>query len=96
VALGDRVQKVGRTTGHTKGWVSASDVMLQVGFGHFGTAVFDDQLQIIQGDFSDGGDSGSAILDTENRVVGLLFAGGADYTFANQIGNVVSLLKILW
>ena len=30
----------------------------------------------IRGDFSEGGDSGSAVMDHNNNIVGLLFGGG--------------------
>jgi hypothetical protein len=45
--------------------------------------------------FSDHGDSGSVILDENNLVIGLLFAGnGTDMSFANQISLVLSGLQV--
>jgi hypothetical protein len=48
-----------------------------------------------KGRFSQGGDSGSLIVDANRRPVGLLFAGSKNgYTFANQIGQVLSALGV--
>lgn len=98
VWLEDFVQCVSRTTGHTVGRVVGENALVQVGFGEAGVAFFDDQLEIegTEGVFSEPGDSGGAILDGDNRVCGLLFAGGDNITIANQIGNVVSLLGVVW
>lgn len=91
--LGDRVQKVGRTTEHTLGMVVAVESFTRVNYGSAGIAAFDDQLQIRadEGDFSAGGDSGSAILSMDNYLGGLLFAGGGGVTIANPIRHVVAL-----
>ena len=48
--------------------------------------------------FSNYGDSGSVILDVENKVVGLLYSGdennySVDITFANNINNVLTALS---
>lgn len=95
--FGEFVQKVGRTTEHTKGEIVGIDVAVRVNYGDSGNATFDDQLEIKTWngkDFSAGGDSGSAIIDADNRIVGLLFAGGGGTTIANRIENVVALLAI--
>ena len=42
---------------------------------------------------SQGGDSGSAILDMDRRVVGLLFAGSSAVTILNPIDEVLSALE---
>jgi hypothetical protein len=98
------VRKIGRTTGETTGRVSAFELdEVVVGFG-IGNLAFDNQIEIESdgaGPFSDGGDSGSAILDAENRIVALLFAGsetggsnGLGVTYANPIRAVFDALKI--
>jgi hypothetical protein len=46
------------------------------------------------GAMSQGGDSGSAVLDEENNLVGLLFAGSDTTTIINRIQNVFSALDI--
>jgi hypothetical protein len=54
--------------------------------------MFTDQL--MAGAMSQGGDSGSAVLDNDNRLVGLLFAGSDTTTIMNRIQNVFSELGI--
>lgn len=97
VELGDGVIKVGRTTEDTYGQVEGVDARVRVQYDG-GTATFDDQIEIRAidgGEFSAGGDSGSAILaEGGTKMAGLLFAGGSGVTIANPIGHVVDLLKI--
>lgn len=81
------VQKTGRTTGYTTGDISAVAFDGWVGYDS-GDAYFEDQLLIKPGNFSDAGDSGSCILDMEENIIGLLFAGGATHTIANYIDDV--------
>ena len=95
--LGDRVQKTGRTTEHTTGMVEVVGAESVVNYGPGkGDATFGDQIVIRadSGDFSAGGDSGSAIVTEDNVLGGLLFAGGSGVTIANKISNVVSLMGI--
>lgn len=95
--LGDPVQKTGRTTEHTTGMVEVvgSSSVVDYGTGK-GKATFQDQLVIRgdSGDFSAGGDSGSAIISEDGFLGGLLFAGGSGVTIANKASHVVSLLGI--
>lgn len=93
--LGAVVQKTGRTTGHTFGTVESIG-SARVSYGDEGVALFDDQLVIRGhgGDFSAGGDSGSAIVDSERLLGGLLFAGGGGVTIANRIVHVVAILGV--
>lgn len=46
------------------------------------------------GAMSQGGDSGSAVLDENNRLVGLLFAGSDNSTIINRIEHVFSALDV--
>lgn len=95
--LGDRVIKTGRTTSTTTGFVETVSATSQVSYGTGkGIAIFADQFVVRadSGDFSAGGDSGSAIVDEDGFVGGLLFAGGDGVTIANRISHVVSLLGI--
>lgn len=46
------------------------------------------------GGMSQGGDSGSAMLDENNNLVGLLFAGGPSTTILNRIQHVFRELNI--
>jgi hypothetical protein len=102
----DTVEKIGRTTGHTHGLVTAVEVD--------GVAVqyddavyrFDDQIEIqgATGGFSAGGDSGSVIWRSRDRApVALLFAGsstggtqGSGVTFANPLATVLRILDVEW
>jgi hypothetical protein len=90
--LGLRIRKSGRTTGLTSGEITQVDATVRVGYGGGNTATFTDQL--IAGPISSGGDSGSAVLDEDGRVVGLLFAGSAQTTVINRIQNVLDALNV--
>jgi hypothetical protein len=89
--VGMRVAKSGRTTGVTWGTVTALDGVVHVDYGGK-TALF---RQVVVSDLhSRGGDSGSLVLDGDERAVGLLFAGSDVTTLANPIGAVQQLLDI--
>lgn len=90
--VGDKVKKSGRTTELTQGDVIATDGVANVNYGGDKVAVFEDQ--IITSAMSEGGDSGSAVLNEKNEVVGLLFAGSSDLTIANKIVNVIDALGL--
>lgn len=93
-----RVYKVGRTTGYTEGNVVGIAGVANVPYDG-GTARFIDQIIIAptednEGDFSDSGDSGSGILNNKHELVGLLFAGNGQHTFANPIQNVIDQIRL--
>ena len=90
-SLGTRVQKSGRTTGYTEGMITQVDATVRIDY-YGPKAVFTRQL--IASPMSQGGDSGSVILDMEKRVVGLLFAGSAATTILNPIDAVLSALNV--
>lgn len=94
-ALSQVVRKYGRTTGLTTGNVVGLNATVNVGYRR-GTARFVGQIVIRgKGQFSRSGDSGSLIVNGNNRPVGLLFAGSSNgYTFANQIGQVLTALGV--
>jgi hypothetical protein len=92
-ALGMRVQKYGRTTGHTVGRITGINATLDVNY-RGGIARFTGQIVISGDGFSTGGDSGSLVvtkglLQADRRPVGLLFAGSATNTIANPIDLVL-------
>jgi len=89
--LGTEIQKTGRTTGHTQGTITQIDATLRVNYNG-PTALFTGQL--VAGSMSQPGDSGSAVLDMDRRVVGLLFAGSDVTTIINPIGEVLSALNV--
>ncbi len=87
-----KVKKSGRTTGHTEGIIDQVDATVRVNFGAGRTALFTDQL--IAGPMSQGGDSGSVVLNNHDEIVGLLFAGSTNTTIINRIQNVFSELDL--
>jgi hypothetical protein len=91
VTLGTPVQKSGRTTGLTSGEINQLDVTVQVLYGSQ-IAVFKNQLMTDAK--SQGGDSGSAVLDMNKQVVGLLFAGSNTSTIMNPIQFVLDALQV--
>lgn len=86
------IKKSGRTTGFTQGSIEQVDVTVKVNFGAGKTALFTDQL--MAGGMSQGGDSGSVVLNSDNEIVGLLFAGSTNTTIINRIQNVFSELDV--
>ena len=94
--------KIGRTTGLTYGKVTAFELDDVVVAFDAGNLNFDNQIEIEgveEHAFSDGGDSGSLVLDPEFRAVGLLFAGsdiggsnGKGLTYVNPIRPVLDSL----
>lgn len=90
--LGMSVKKSGRTTGLTTGIIQQIDVTSQVSYGTNKMAIFSDQL--MAGAMSQGGDSGSAVLDDDNNLIGLLFAGSESTTIINRISNVFDSLGV--
>jgi len=91
-AMGMSVKKTGRTTEFTTGEILQVDVTVDVQYELGKIARFADQL--MAGAMSEGGDSGSAVLDTDNNLVGLLFAGSDTTTIFNRIQNVFSALGV--
>ncbi len=101
---GSHVAKVGRTTGSTQGRVTAFEVDNVVIAYDIGNLRFDGQIEIESADsspFSQGGDSGSLIVDADTKGVALLFAGsdvggrnGHGLTYGNRLRSVLDSLKI--
>lgn len=89
--LGARVQKAGRTTGVTEGTVLQVEATVRVNYAG-PEALF--RNQVVASAMSEGGDSGSAVLDVDKRVVGLLFAGSPATTIFNPIDAVLSSLDV--
>jgi hypothetical protein len=98
------VAKLGRTTGLTRGRVTAFELDNVVVGYDLGNLRFDDQIEIEGAGtdpFSDGGDSGSLIVDSDLRGVALLFAGGDQggtngrgLTYANPLQDVLDHLAV--
>jgi hypothetical protein len=97
--IGERVMKVGRTTGVTVGRISAVEIDDLLVEYDMGVLSFNGQIEIAREGseaFSLGGDSGSLIVDRQRKAIGLLFAGNdADVTYANPIQEVFDSLRIV-
>jgi hypothetical protein len=89
---GMNLKKSGRTTGVTSGKVRVLGSLLKVSYGWNRIGLFADQ--IVCTCQSQGGDSGSLIVDDANHAVGLLFAGSESVTIASPIESVIRLLAI--
>lgn len=92
-----KVEKFGRTTGHTTGAITTRNLDLKVDFDGM-ELEFHNQFEIKgrRKMFCDGGDSGSLILQREtNKAVGLLFAGTEDgTTFASPVKEVLASFSV--
>lgn len=96
---GEAVYKVGRTSGVTRGRVSAVELDdLAVTFAHRGVAVFDGCFEVETtggGVFSRPGDSGALVVDEERRAAGVVFAGnGVDLSYGLPMGTVLDRLRV--
>jgi len=91
VKEGDMVQKSGRTTAVTATDVIDVNATTQVDYGVFTLTLAN---QIITNYMANGGDSGSALLDMNRNLVGLLFAGSSYVTVHNHIDNVLNAIGI--
>ncbi len=89
--LATAVQKTGRTTDHTTGRITQIDVTTSVNYNGR-MASFTGQLMATS--MSAGGDSGSAVLDENKNVVGLLYAGSPRATLINPIQAVFKALNV--
>jgi hypothetical protein len=102
----ETVEKIGRTTGHTHGRITAVEVDAVAVRYDEAVYRFDDQIEVQgrDGGFSAGGDSGSVIWRSRDRApVALLFAGsesggpaGTGVTFASPLSTVLSVLGVEW
>jgi Peptidase family S64 len=91
-----KVEKIGRATGYTTGIITDVSATMSVEFDDV-TLQFVDQVLISNqaAAFSDGGDSGSLILDlASGRATALLIGGSPQCSIANHIEDVLSALKV--
>lgn len=92
-SLGMIICKAGRTTGYTESTVQGIGATVDVNYGAGKVARF--KNQIIAGAMSQGGDSGSGVLEkATKKAVGLLFAGSDTTTVLNRIQDVCEELEI--
>ena len=86
-----KVKKSGRTTRLTKGRIIATKGTFRVEYGRTSYII---KNCIVTTYMSEGGDSGSLLLDYKNRAVGLLFAGSNRVTLHNPIGPIIKQYKL--
>lgn len=96
--IGEAVQKYGRTTGFTRGVVTAINVSAPVSFSN-NAIYFEDCIEMRStqpGNYLDSGDSGSlTVADPSRTPIGLNFAGNAaGDALANPIVQVLSRFNI--
>jgi hypothetical protein len=82
---------MGRTTGLTQGVIQQIDVTVNVEYNGQMVQFAD---QVFASSMSQPGDSGSAILDMDKRVVGLLFAGSERVTILTPIERILSAFSV--
>ncbi len=95
------VAKSGRSTGLTCSTIDAIDTATSVGYtvncdgtGSTFTIDYDNQIDILGGDFSAQGDSGSLIVAQSSATpVALLYAGSDTDTVGNPVGTVLNFFK---
>ena len=76
---GGKAKKVGRSTGYTEGIITDVSATLNVEYDS-GTALFQDVFIVEGENIVQAGDSGSPVLDENNKFLGLLFAGNDEGT----------------
>jgi len=97
--IGERIKKSGRTTYYTEGTLITVESTIKIEYDFGMKATFKNQI-IARGDkdklICSSGDSGSSVLNKDNKVIGLLFAGSdsANMLIANQIDDVFNGLNI--
>jgi hypothetical protein len=94
---GMKVKKVGRTTDLTSGEITDVDFRTSIpypmpdGSGDGNVGLRD---QVLCTRYTAGGDSGAAVFNTNNEIVGLHFAGTPSTSIFNRISNVLDALGL--
>ncbi|MPQ42914.1 hypothetical protein [Clostridium tarantellae] len=89
--LGNKVQKVGRTTGYTTAVVISTNVSTNFQM-EYGICSFKELIRTNH--LGDGGDSGSLVVNFENKVIGLLIGGSNRSDYIAPIETVLNYLNI--
>lgn len=90
--IGLKVTKVGRTTEKTTSEIVDTNATVSVTYEPGKTAIFINQL--ITNRMTEAGDSGSLLLDSENKAVGLSFANAPFISMFNPIDVVLKELNV--
>src|SRR5262249_37934115 len=97
-----KVSKLGRTTGLTRGVVTATEFDHCVVDSEIGNLTYDDQIEITGVDkpFSKEGASGSLVVTDQNEAIGMVFCGnefandGRGLTYATPLPKVMDALNL--
>lgn len=93
---GMKVKKVGRTTDLTSGEITDVDFRTSIPYpmpaGGTGNVGLRDQVLCTR--YTAGGDSGAAVFNKNNEIVGLHFAGTPSTSIFNRISNVLDALGL--
>lgn len=98
VVEGERVFKIGRTSGFSSGRVTdASAAAIKIDHKRLGSSIrepvtFTDQ--VICTKYADPGDSGSIVFGEDGKIIGLHMAGSDKVSVFNKIGNVLDALNV--
>jgi hypothetical protein len=88
----DNVQKAGRTTGYTTGKITDIDATVTINYGAY---LADHEEVIVTDNMGAPGDSGSLLVDMNDKAVGLLFGGSpGTVVFYSRIEHVLNALNI--
>jgi hypothetical protein len=96
------VTKVGRTSGLTRGVITAVEVDHVLVDTEIGTMTFDGQIEMrgTEHAFSQPGDSGSLVVTDQGQAIGIVFCGnefannGLSITYANPLPKVMDALNL--
>ena len=90
-----KVVSVGRTTGLTKGRIILSSGKFNIKYS-FGKRKIEKTIGglIVSTQFSQSGDSGAAVLDDDNNVIGIIIATSTDLTYILPIYRILSKFSV--
>ena len=95
-SFGDVVVKYGRTTGLTRGRVTSIDMNTQIAVGRGRTVTFTGLFAVEgeEGRFTQGGDSGSPVVNGHGLLLGIAFAGSDRVSLILPIQPMLSELGL--
>ncbi|MEF9951778.1 MAG: trypsin-like peptidase domain-containing protein [Clostridium sp.] len=91
-AVGMAVKKTGKTTGFTTGVVQYTAATVVISYSSTKQATF--AQQIITTKMSGPGDSGAALVNNDNKVLGLLVGSTNNFSVYNPINEVLRVLSV--
>mgnify|MGYP000129568268 CR=1 FL=1 len=97
IYVNSSVKKIGATTGLTCGKIIDDSVTVEVQYRKF-VAKFEDVVMIEGTNFVQAGDSGSPVLESDGKFVGLIFAGNesGNYGLACKHNHITNQLSTKW